>query len=166
MKKILSIVAAVTVLASAAILHAEEKAGADKITGINESRVSYDIKTVDGEDLVITADYASSRPNPEIENIDISPKDPINEGTRVFKVMTKEGTPIELHYIYEKGERVGMKISAESPNPSSDAEFPQILSVKSEGGRIINFTFIWQGEDLKEVRIEPLVNPFAANRAG
>ena len=56
-----------------------------------------------------------------------------------------------------------MKISAEPPNPGSDGEYSQILPVESKGGYIINFTFIWQGRDLKEVRIEPLINPFSGN---
>lgn len=164
MRKILSITAVALGLASAGILHAGGSVKADNVIDIAESRVSYDIKTASGEDIVITADYVPGArgTTPEIENMDISPRSPINGGTRAFKVITKEGVPIEIQYSYAGGERTGIKISTKPPNPSSDEEYPQVLSVESKGGYIINFTFIWQGKDLKEVRVEPLVNPFAA----
>ncbi len=164
MWNILSVIALSVILISAGMSRAEENIKADSIVDRTESRVGYVIKTARGDDyLVITADYAQTRPNPEIENMDISPLDTVNEGTRTFKIATKEGVPIEIQYIYTRGERIGMKIFAEPPNPSSDEEYSQVLSVESGGGYIINFTFIWQGKDLKEVRIEPLINPFAAS---
>lgn len=162
MKKIFSVIAVALGLVLAGMSYAEENVSADKIIDIAESKVSYDIKTVGGEDLVITADYASGGANPEIENMDISPRSFISEGTKVFEIATKEGAPIEIQYSYSGGERVGIKVSAEPSNPSLDEEYSQVLSVESKGGHIINFTFIWQGKDLREVRVEPLVNPFAA----
>lgn len=162
MKKTLGIMAAAAVLFSVCITHAEEKVNADRVVDIAASRVSYDIKTAEGEDLVLTADYAPARPNPELENMDIAPRSALSGGTRAFKIFTKEGFPIEIQYVYENGERAGMKISAEPSDPSSDAEYSQVLSVESKGGHIIKFTFIWQGKDLKEARIEPLINPFSA----
>ena len=162
MKNILSVIALSVILISAGTSSAAENIKADNVVDPAESMVSYKIRAAGGEDLVITADYAQTRPNPEIENMDISPLDAVNEGARTFKIVTKEGIPIEIQYVYARGERVGMKISAEPSNPSSDAEYPQILSVESSGGYIINFTFVWQGKDLKEVRIEPQINPFTA----
>lgn len=161
MKSILSVIVVSVILISAGMSRAEEGIKADNVIDLAGSRVSYDIKTTEGEDLIVTADYAKTRPNPEIENMDIAPLNAINEGTKKFKIATKEGAPIELQYVYARGERVGMKISAEPANPSSDAEYPQVLSVESKAGHIINFTFIWQGKELKEVRIEPQENPFA-----
>ncbi len=160
MKSILSVIALSVILISAGTSSAAENIKADNVVDPAESMVSYKIRAAGGEDLVITADYAQTRPNPEIENMDISPLDAVNEGARTFKIVTKEGIPIEIQYVYARGERVGMKISAEPSNPSSDAEYPQILSVESSSGYIINFTFVWQGKDLKEVRIEPQINPF------
>lgn len=164
MKRIFSITAVALGLVSTGMSYTEENIKADNVIDITESKVSYDIKTARGEDLVITADYASGPAGPEIENMDISPGSPINDGTRLFTVITKESVPIEIQYSYSGGERAGIKISTKPPNPSSDSEYSQILSVESRGGYIINFTFIWQGKDLKEVRMEPLVNPFAARR--
>jgi len=161
-KKTLGIMVAGAVLFSVCILHAEEKVSADRVVDIAASRVSYDIKTAEDEDIILTVDYTSERPNPELENMDIVPQGAVKDGTRVFRIQTKEGSPIEIQYVYENGERVGMKISAEPSDPSSDAEYSQVLSVESKGGYIIKFTFIWQGKELKEVRIEPLINPFSA----
>lgn len=161
MNRSLSAVAAAVLLFSALSINAQAKIKADTVVDTAESKVSYDIKTSEGEDLVLTADYVSGKPDPELENMDIAPKDPIDEGTKVFKIMSKEGAPIEIQYSYRGGERAGMKIFTEPTNPSSDTEYYQVLSVESKGGYIIHFTFIWQGKDLKEVRIEPLVNPFA-----
>jgi hypothetical protein len=161
MKKTFGIIVVSMMLISAGMSCAEEGVKADNLIDLAGSRVSYEIKTDRGEGLIITADYAKTRPNPEIENMDIAPLNAINEGTKEFKLATKEGIPIELQYVYARGERVGMKIYAEPSNPSSDAEYPQVLSVESNAGYIINFTFIWQGQELKEVRIEPQKNPFA-----
>lgn len=161
MNKMLSVIAVVSSLAFTGMLQAEGNIKADNVIDAANSKVSYDIRTARGEDLIITADYSSDPAKAEIENMDISPLSPINEGTKVFTVVTKEGVPIDIQYSYSGGERTGIKISAKPSNPSSDAEYPQILSVESKGGYTINFTFIWQGKDLKEVRIEPLINPFA-----
>ncbi|MFH1189750.1 MAG: hypothetical protein V1682_03590 [Candidatus Omnitrophota bacterium] len=161
MKNTFSVITISMILASAGISAAGEGVKADRVVDLSKSRVSYVIEAAGGEYLVITADYAETRPDPEIENIDIEPLDTVDKGTRKFRMIAKEGVPIEIEYVYSRGELTGMKISAEPPNPSSDAEYPQVLSVDSKGGNVINFTFIWQGKDLKEVRIEPLVNPFA-----
>jgi len=162
MRKMLGVVAVAVVLTSASVLNAGGNAAAGGIIDIAGSRASYDIKTVEGEDLVITADYARMRPDPEIENIDIAPRNPSSEGTRVFRIMTREGVPIEIQYLYAGDKCVEIKISAEPSNTSSDAEHSQVLSVEARSGHIINFTFIWQGKELREVRIEPMVNPFAS----
>lgn len=136
---------------------------ADTLVDQSKAIVSYDINTNEGIDLVLTADYSFARPIPDLENMDIIPKAPAKDGAQAFTLRSKEGTPITIEYMYQNGERVGMKIAAEPTNPTTDAEYAQILSVESRAGHIINFTFIWQGKDLKEVRIEPLVNPFASN---
>ncbi|MCX5678745.1 MAG: hypothetical protein NTY76_06525 [Candidatus Omnitrophica bacterium] len=162
MKKIFSIIAAVLGLVFAGMSYAQGNIKADNVIDITESKVSYDIKTAEGEDLVVTADYASGSASPEIENMDIFPRNSINEGIKAFTVTTKEGVPIEIQYAYSGGERVGVKISTKPSHPSSDSEYAQVLSVESKGGYIIKFMFVWQGKDLKEVRVEPLVNPFAA----
>ena len=164
MKSILSVIAVSVILVSAGMSYAAENIKADDVVDLTESTVSYKIETAGGEDLVITADYAQTRPNPEIENMDISPLDNVYEGARTFKIITKEGIPIDIQFVYARGERVGMAISAEPSNPASDLEYSQILSAESSGGYIIIFTFVWQGKDLKEVRVEPQLNPFAASR--
>lgn len=163
MNKIWIVAIASAIVLSTHGLYAEEGVKADRVVDLSESIVSYDIKTVEGEDLLLTADYTQARPNPELENMDIVPQGLIKEGTKSFTIPTKENTPINIQYSFSGGERSGMKISAQPSNPTSDAEYSQILSVESKGGYTINFTFIWQGGDLKEVRIEPLANPFSAN---
>ncbi len=163
MKRVLSVIAMAAILSPVYIVHAQENVKADNIVDIAASKVSYNIKATEGEDLVITADYAETRPSPEIENMDISPVISVKDGIKVFKVLSKEGPVIEIQYSYALGERTGINILAEPPNPSSDTEYSQVLSVESTGGYIINFTFIWQGKDLKEVRIEPRANPFTAS---
>jgi len=163
MKKILIIAVAVVLAFSAQGALAQDDVKADRVVDLSESIVSYDIKTAEGEDLLLTADYTAIRPSPELENMDIVPQSSISEGTKIFTLQTKEKTPITIQYSFSGGERSDMKISAVPSNPTSDGEYPQILSVESKGGYTIIFTFIWQGGDLKEVRIEPLVNPFSIN---
>ena len=163
MKKILFIIILSGIAFFAHNLQAVDDVKADRVLDLSESMVSYDIKTDEGEDLLLTADYTPTRPNPELENMDITPQNLIKEGRKSFTIQTKEKTPIVIQYSFSGGVRSDMKISAEPSNPASDAEYSQILSVESKGGYTINFTFIWQGGDLKEVRIEPSVNPFSAN---
>jgi hypothetical protein len=162
MKKIFGITAIALGLAFAGMSYADENIKADNVIDAAGAKVSYDIKTSEGEDLVITADYASPSARAEIENMDIFPRGSASEGIKTFTLATKEGTPIEIQYLYSGPERAGMKISAKPSHPSSDSEYAQVLSVESKGGYIIKFMFVWQGKDLKEVRVEPLVNPFAA----
>ncbi len=161
MKRLASVIAICLILSQARVLYAEESVKADKLVDAALSVVSYDIKTTEGEDIVVTAGYSSTRPNPEIENLDIAPRDSINDGTKICRIPTKEGANIEVNYTYSGGSRVGIKMSAEPSNVSSDEEYTQDLTVQSNGGYMISFAFIWQGKDLKEVRIEPLVNPFS-----
>lgn len=161
MKKMMMCIAvASVVIFSGYELYAQENVKADRVVDMAESVVSYDIKTIEGEDLSLTADYASSRPNPEIENMDIVPRGLAGEGVKSLTIQTKEGAPITIEYSFAFGERTDMKISTKPSNPASDGEYSQILSVESKAGYVINFTFIWQGGDLKEVRIEPMINPF------
>lgn len=162
MKKLLSIVTIIVFIAGYSV-SAFAALKADNMVDQSKAIVSYDLKTNEGVDLVLTADYSFARPIPDLENMDIAPKDPIRDGTRTFTLRSKEGTPVTIEYTYKNGERVGMKISSQPSNPASDAEYSQILSVESKAGYSISFTFIWQGSDLKEVRIEPSVNPFASN---
>lgn len=161
MKKVAGIIVAVVVLFSGHWVYSQENAKADRVVNFSESIVSYDIKTAEGEDLLLTADYTSARPNPELENMNIVPQNLVNEGAKLFTIQTKEKAPITIQYSFSGGELSDMKISAEPPSPESDGEYSQILSVESKAGYIINFIFIWQGKDLKEVRIEPSVNPFS-----
>jgi hypothetical protein len=160
MKKILSIMIIASLLFIGYTAHAALTPKADQVVSQARSIVSYDIATNEGQDLVLTADYSAARPTPDLENLDITPKTPVKDGVMSFTLRTQEGAPITVEYTYAKGERVGMKFSAEPPNPGSDAEYTQILSVASKAAYIINFTFVWQGGELKEVRIEPLINPF------
>ncbi len=160
MKKILGIIAVAVLVLRTSVAGADVNANVDKVGDMAKAVVSYEIATSEGDELVLTVDYDSKRPTPEIENMDISPITPISDGTKTFKILTKEGVPIEIEYSYSGGKRTGMKISTAPSNPSSDAEYSQILSVQSKGAHVVNFTFIWQGTELKEVRIEPQVNPF------
>ncbi len=162
MNKSLGIIAAAVVLFSGYGVYAQENAKADRAVNFSESIVSYDIKTAEGEDLLLTADYTSARPNPELENMNIVPQSSMSEGTKSLTIQTKEKTPITIQYSFSDGGLSDMKISAEPPSPELDGEYSQVLSVESKAGYIINFTFIWQGKDLKEVRIEPSINPFSA----
>ncbi|MBN2453113.1 MAG: hypothetical protein JXB40_02470 [Candidatus Omnitrophica bacterium] len=159
MKRLLGIAAAAAILAVYPA-YAGQGVIADRLVDPSKSVVSFDIATAEGEDLTLTADYSSERPSPEPENMEIMPPGAIKEGTRSFTIRSKEGVPVNIQYLYGGGEMISMRISTESPNPASDAEYLQILSVESRAGHIINFTFVWQGDELKEVRIEPLINPF------
>lgn len=154
-------VAVFALLTFACAVHAEDSVKADKLVDGASSTVSYDIKSADGDDLVMTAGYSSERPKPEIESLDIVPRAAITDGTQAFKIPTKEGSPIEIQYTYSAGARTDMKVSSEPSSQSAEDEYSQSLTVQSNGGYMISFTFIWQGKDLKEVRIEPLVNPFS-----
>jgi hypothetical protein len=160
MRKMYRIIFTIVMLCCACSVYADVNANVDRVIDPAKSSVGYDIVTSEGQTLALTIDYDSKRPTPEIENMDISPVAPVSEGTKIFKIPTKEGEPIEIEYSYSNGERTGMKISATPSNPSSDAEYSQIVSVVSKLSHVINFTFVWQGQELKEVRIEPLVNPF------
>lgn len=163
MKKLFIVMVAAAAVLSSYALHAEESVKADRLVDLSESIVSYDIKTAEGEDLLLTADYNTSvRPAPELENMDIVPQTPIKDGTKSFTIPTKEGAPINIQYTFSGNDLSGMKISTAPSNPASDGEYSQILSVVSKAGYTINFTFIWQGGELKEVRIEPSVNPFGS----
>ena len=126
MNKIFGLVVLAVVIFSRCFVFAAEGVKADKLLDLSESIVGYDIKTVEGEDLILMADYTSSRPNPELENLNITCQGGMKDGTKSFTIQTKENIPINIEYTFSGGDISGMKISTKPSNPASDGEYSQI----------------------------------------
>ncbi len=124
------------------------------------SIVVYEMKTSGGGDLLLVADYTARRPDPELQNLDIMPKDPVRDGIKSLKLESNEKRPIEFAYLYKDGQIESINISATAPAVTSAEESTENLTVPSVSGHIINFTLTWKGGELKGVRAEPAQNPF------
>ncbi|MCM8760706.1 MAG: hypothetical protein NC933_00985 [Candidatus Omnitrophica bacterium] len=139
---------------------AVQQIGADRVLEPNDSVVAFDIKTQEGEDLYLVADYTARRPDPELQNMDIAPASPLREGVKFLKIDTVEGRPIEFQYFYKEGQLVSINITTPPPSVPMDGEYLETLTVKSKAGHPIIFTFQWEKGELKGVRVEPATNPF------
>jgi hypothetical protein len=137
------------------------QAGSDRQIDPEASVVAYDIKTEEGEDLWMITDYTGRRPDPELQNMDITPQRALRDGVKTLTVQTDTGRPIEFQYYYKAGERVSVNISVPPPAGQSGAEYEETLTITSKGGYVIRFVFYWKGGELKGVRAEPVVNPFS-----
>ena len=121
---------------------------------------------LNGEYIRVVMDYSSNRPSPDLQNIDIVPHRPINDGILPLKVGTKEKKPITFQYFYRQGKFVNIKISTDRPKKVQDneAEYEETLTVISKGGYELRFTFKWKGQEAKGVRVEPVINPYSEVR--
>jgi len=140
---------------------AVQEIGADRQLDPVMSVVAYELKTSGGGDLLLVADYTARRPDPELQNLDIMPKDPVRDGIKSLKLESNEKRPIEFAYLYKDGKIESVNISVPPPAVTSAEESAEILTVPSAGGHIVNFTLTWKGGELKGVRVEPAVNPFS-----
>lgn len=124
------------------------------------SIVSYNIQTVEGDVVQIRVDYTSERPNPILQNLEFVPAEELKEGMKVYKLQTKEKKPIEFSCSYKNGQLENIKIYTDPPSGLEGVGYSEKLSVVSQDGYIINFVFDWSGKELKEVNVEPLINPY------
>ena len=139
---------------------AVQEVGADRQLDPVMSVVVYEIKTASGEDLLLVADYTARRPDPELQNLDIMPKDPVRDGIKSLRLESNEKRPIEFAYLYKDAQIESINISAPPPAVTSAEESAEVLTVPSVSGHIVNFTLTWKGGELKGVRAEPAQNPF------
>ena len=124
------------------------------------SVVAYDMRTMEGEDLLMVTDYTGRRPDPELQDMDIAPARPIREGVKILRLATDKERPIEFQYHYKDGERMSVNIAVDPPAGAGEGDIQEVLNVRSKGGHVVAFTFYWQNGQLKGVRAEPAVNPF------
>ena len=66
MKKILGIIAVAVLVLRTSVAGADVNANVDKVGDMAKAVVSYEIATSEGDELVLTVDYDSKRPTPEM----------------------------------------------------------------------------------------------------
>ncbi len=134
------------------------KVMADGIANPVMSTVIFEIKSVEGEDIKITADYTAKRPNPKLQNLTILPLKPLDNGKKKLKIKSKEGKIIEIDCFYKNGSLESIHLDTVRPPLKGETE--EIFFVGSKGGYLIKFTFRFKDGIILLVTVEPKVNPY------
>lgn len=140
------------------------KAEADAVINPVMSTVRYDIRSLEGEDIYIKADYTSKRPDPPLQSIEITSSAGLTEGEKVLIVRSRENKNIEMRFFYKNGRLEGLQLYTVPPQGAQDAGLQETLSVLSKGSHVITFIFEWSKGKLQSVKIEPLINPYCEVR--
>jgi len=127
--------------------------------GLGESHgVTYKLPTEGGEWLDLGIDYADYDPGLPNQNTAIIP--PMNQtdftGEHNFQILTLQGKKIGVKATYQNSKLVQLKLEP----PKSDTGTKEMLTVETQGGFIINFSFTWNGEKLALMRVDPQTHPF------
>lgn len=134
------------------------KVMADGIANPIMSIVTFDIKSVEGEDIRITADYASKRPNPKLQNVSIDPLKPLDNGKKRLKIKSEEERIIEIDCSYRNGSMENVLVDTVPLSLKGEAE--EVFFVRSKGGYLIKFVFRFKDGIILLVKVEPKVNPY------
>ncbi len=145
-------------------LEAVRKVNADTIVNPAMSTVQYDIASMEGEDIYITADYTSTRPNPPMQNASINAKTGLKDGEKVLRLRSRENRNIDVGFLYKNGKQENAWLNTNSSQCAQDAGFQETLSVVSKMGYVLNFTFEWSKGKLQGVKVDPLVHPYGEIR--
>lgn len=134
---------------------------ADRQLDPANSVVAYKFDPKDGGPFEIEVKYNNARMEPDIEDIAIVPAACTDGAAKNFTLMTRESKPIGIKGVCKGGRLADIVTIAEPPKTSGNGTSQTTLSAESRGGYIINFTLYWKGKELKAVKVEPLVNPYA-----
>ncbi|MBN2453290.1 MAG: hypothetical protein JXB40_03400 [Candidatus Omnitrophica bacterium] len=139
-----------------------EKVYADKLTDAELSKVTYMVKSSDGKDIIVEADYTGDRPDPELQSLNLLlPDGADKDGVVKSMVKSLEGKAIGIEFSYNRGKPESVKVSASIPDPLNMDRQSEVLTIKSRGGYLLNIEFVWKDGLIESVRISPKVNPFS-----
>lgn len=137
-----------------------QKVEADREIDPANSVVAYDFTSEDGNNFEIRVRYNGSRMEPRIEDVFIVPGNAAEESVLSYRLITREGKPVEFKGVCKKGRLTDTVSMANRPENSSGDTFQETLSLLSRGGYILNVTLYWKREELKAAKVEPLMNPY------
>ncbi len=139
-----------------------DKVYADKLIDPQWSKVIYIVKTMDKREITMEMDYTSDRPNPQLQNASIIPPDGLNKnGVTTLNVMSVEGKIVEINFNYKLGKLENVNVDTPMPDPSKNTKQSETLTLKSNAGYLLNFSFAWKEGSMTEAKISPRINPFA-----
>jgi len=151
-----------SLLGKAGVIRAPE---ADEEVDGALSKVGYRVKTTTGEIIAIRVDYASNRPDPPLQHVDLLPPPDLKEGVRSYRLPTREGEDIVIEFHMQHASVESVSVGRAS-DPAARARGQATRTVTSEGGYGITFTFSKEGDTETSVRCEPLRNPYACGQVG
>lgn len=139
---------------------------ADEEVDNEYSKVAYRVKTTTGGIITIQVDYASDRPDPPVQQVDILPPPDLKEGVRSYRVPTREKEDLVVEFHMQDNEVASVLVDRALPPDTPGLGRQGTLTVTSDAGYEITFTFSGDNDTEMAVQCAPSRNPYSCGQAG
>jgi hypothetical protein len=142
------------------------KAEADEETDAEYSKVIYNVKTRTGRIIKIQIDYASDRPDPPIQHVDILPPEEFKEGVKSYHIPAKQKKDLIVEFCMKSNKLEYVRVDNASRPETAGKEYRETLTITSGAGYDIDFEFLWKNNEIESIKCAPSRNPYSCKQAG